>query len=226
MVVVLGGIQDGSGKTTVATNLAVLRAAAGFDVLLVDADERESSYSFAQVRNETHKNDSLRCVKLTGTPVGCQVRNLAAKYHDIVIDAGSGNLATQRAALGVADIALLPFKPQSIDVWTLGRLSQVIEDARGVNGKVHAAAFLNMVDYGSTGSSDVPDLLKETGSFVFSGILIGRRKAFGTAAVDGLAVSELRPVDTEANQEIKSLYSYVFATTHIHEIYVEALVSI
>jgi len=112
MIVVVGGIKGGSGKTTAATNLAVLRAADGFDVLLVDADEQESCYSFAQVRSETRPTDSLSCIKLTGPPVGREVRKLAAKYHDIIIDTGGRDTASQRAALSVADVALVPFKPR------------------------------------------------------------------------------------------------------------------
>ena len=34
MIVVVGGIKGGSGKTTVATNLAIIRALSGKDVLL------------------------------------------------------------------------------------------------------------------------------------------------------------------------------------------------
>jgi chromosome partitioning protein len=48
MILVTGGIKGGSGKTTVAINLAVMRARAGFDVLLIDADDQESASDFKE----------------------------------------------------------------------------------------------------------------------------------------------------------------------------------
>ncbi len=46
MIIVIGGIKGGSGKTTVATNLAVMRSGKGNDVLLIDADDQETSTDF------------------------------------------------------------------------------------------------------------------------------------------------------------------------------------
>lgn len=43
MIITVGGIKGGSGKTTVATNLAVIRANDGRDVLLIDADDQETA---------------------------------------------------------------------------------------------------------------------------------------------------------------------------------------
>jgi chromosome partitioning protein len=221
MIVVVGGIKGGSGKTTAATNLAVLRAAAGFEVLLVDADEQESSYSFAQVRSETKPTDSLSCIKLTGSPVGRETRKLATKYHDIVIDTGGRDTASQRAALSVADVALVPFKPRSLDVWTLGQAAQMMEEAKSINSRLHAATFLNMADSRGSDNNEASEILRETDAFVFSGISLGHRKAFSNAAANGLAVSELSPADTKAEQEIRSLYTYVFDTQHISKTYAE-----
>src|SRR5215213_6591127 len=52
MIVVVGGIKGGSGKTTVATNLAVIRAAEGRDMILIDADDQETASDFTILRNE------------------------------------------------------------------------------------------------------------------------------------------------------------------------------
>ena len=51
MIIVVGGIKGGSGKTTVATHLAILRAQAGHDVLLIDADDQETATDFTILRN-------------------------------------------------------------------------------------------------------------------------------------------------------------------------------
>ena len=41
MIVLIGGEKGGTGKTTLATNLAQMRAARGHDVLLVDTDKQK-----------------------------------------------------------------------------------------------------------------------------------------------------------------------------------------
>ena len=47
MIITVGGIKGGSGKSTVATNLVVLRSLEGRDVLLVDADTQTTSSDFS-----------------------------------------------------------------------------------------------------------------------------------------------------------------------------------
>ena len=46
MVYTVGGIKGGSGKTTIATNLAVMLHNKGRDVLFVDADDQETATDF------------------------------------------------------------------------------------------------------------------------------------------------------------------------------------
>jgi chromosome partitioning protein len=67
MIVVVGGTKGGTGKSTIATNLAVMFASRGRDVLLVDADEQETSVDFTNMRNQTRPGGAgYTCVALTG----------------------------------------------------------------------------------------------------------------------------------------------------------------
>jgi chromosome partitioning protein len=218
MIIVCGGIKGGSGKTTVATNLAVIRAREGRDVLLIDADEQESSYNFTQVRNESLGDAGYGCIKLTGISVGKETLRLAQKYQDIVIDTGGRDTTSQRAALAIADLALVPFKPRSLDVWTIGRVIQVMQEAAAVNPKIRAVTFLNQADSRGHDNEEAAEILKDsTGAVQFVDIALRHRKAFSNAAAGGLAVPELNPTDPKAVEEVMALYQYIFATKFISE---------
>ena len=52
MIVLVGGEKGGVGKTTLAVNLAAMRARAGHDVLLVDADKQASANLWANIRDQ------------------------------------------------------------------------------------------------------------------------------------------------------------------------------
>ena len=51
MIVLIGGEKGGTGKSTLATNLAVCLAHRGRDVLLLDCDPQRSSASWVGVRS-------------------------------------------------------------------------------------------------------------------------------------------------------------------------------
>ena len=65
MLLVIGGIKGGSGKTTIATNLCQMRAKDGYKVLLVDADEQKSSYEWSLQRDNAGLGFSI---------IGCSSR--------------------------------------------------------------------------------------------------------------------------------------------------------
>ena len=127
MITVVGGTKEGgSGKSTVATNLTVMLAAAGRDVLLVDADDQETSSDFTAMRNETRSGGAgYTCVALTGRAVMTEVKRLAPKYQEIVVDTGGRDTVSQRAALAICDTYLVPFAPRSFDVWTLDKVAEL-----------------------------------------------------------------------------------------------------
>lgn len=211
MIVVVGGIKGGSGKTTIATNLAIMRALDGSDVLLIDADDQETASDFTMLRNErVQARATYTSIKLTGQAVRTETLRLAGKYTDVVIDTSGRDTTSQRAALTVADMLLVPFVPRSFDVWTLEKVGELVGEMRVANPDLKAYVFINRADPSGRDNDEASDVLRDNDGLEFIPTPVGTRKAFGNAAAQGLAVSEIRPQDAKASQEMWALYRYLY----------------
>jgi chromosome partitioning protein len=211
MIIVVGGIKGGSGKTTVATNLAVIRSAEERDVLLIDADDQETATDFTMIRNERRPEGAgYTSIKLTGAAVRTETLRLADKYQDIIIDTGGRDTTSQRAALTVADYLLVPFVPRSFDVWTIEKVSNLVNEMQSANLNLKAYTFINRADPRGQDNDDAAEVLKDAGGITFIETPLGARKAFGNAAATGLSVIELKNQDPKASEEMMILYRYIF----------------
>lgn len=216
MIIVVGGIKGGSGKTTIATNLAVMRSAGNRDLLLIDADDQETATDFTVLRNErTDGGAGYTSIKLAGPAVRTQTQRLADKYQDIIIDTGGRDTTSQRAALTIADLLLVPFVPRSFDIWTLEKVSALVGEMQPANPRLKAYAFLNRADARGQDNDEAMGLLRESLALTFIHTPIGSRKAFANAAAQGLAVTELKPPDPKAIDEIEIFYRYIFDISRI-----------
>src|SRR3954452_425309 len=99
MILAVGNIKGGVGKTTLAVNLVIARAQAGRDVLLVDGDEQGSAAMFTQVRTDQLTEPGYTMVQLHGAALRHQVRQLRAKYDEFGNDVGRRNTGKLKTAL-------------------------------------------------------------------------------------------------------------------------------
>jgi chromosome partitioning protein len=215
MIVTVGGIKGGSGKTTVATNLACIGAGQGVDILLVDSDNQETSFDFTRARKEDHPDaPSYTCIKLTGNAVRTEVLAMAGKYDHVIIDAGGRDTTSQRAALAASDILLVPCKPRSFDLWAINSVAQIVEEAHTINPGLQAFVFLNQTDPAGQGTENEETIeeLRKAAGLIYLDAPLGSRKAFAHAASLGLAVTELlRPHrNPKAVDEMMALYQRCF----------------
>jgi chromosome partitioning protein len=145
MIIAVGNVKGGVGKTTLAVNLAIAfaRSSRG-DVLLIDGDEQGTATAFTELRTTAKPADTgYTAVALRGANIRSRVRQLTPKYSNIVIDVGGRDTGSLRAALTVADVVLIPVKPRSFDLWGVDQTAELVKEARELNDNLRAITVLN-----------------------------------------------------------------------------------
>ena len=210
MILTVGNTKGGVGKTTVAINLVILRALAGRDVLLVDGDEQGSASLFSQLRAEQRQEVGYTAVNLQGAAVRTQVRQLAEKYQDVVIDVGGRDTGSRRAALTVSDVLLVPVQPRTFDVWALDQVAALVREAQEINPALRALAFLNAADAQGRDNQDARDAMADVPGIETLDLVLVRRKAYPNAASLGRGILESQPRDAKAVEELAALCKVAF----------------
>ena len=211
MILTIGNTKGGVGKTTLAVNLAIARAAAGRDVLLVDGDEQRTALTFTELRSERLGSPAYTAVALDGPAIRTQVRQLAPKYDDVVIDVGGRNTGSLRAALTVAEVVLVPMQPRSFDLWAIDQMAELVNEARELNPGLRAVLVINAADPQGSDNQDAVAALADTPGMTVLPLTIGRRKAFPNAAAAGRSVIEQgRDKDAKAVTELMALVQTLY----------------
>ena len=211
MILTTGGIKGGSGKTTLATNLTIYLSSKGRDVLFVDADDQGSAHTFSIQREATTGGQTgYTTIRQSDKEVRSEVLKLVSKFDDIVIDTGGRDTTSQRAALSITDVYLVPFYPRTLDIWTLEKVESLISDMQIANPKLRAFSFINRADFQGGDNHDVAQLLKESQIVTYLNSPLGQRKTFANAISYGLGIFEMKPKDKKATDEFTALYEALF----------------
>jgi chromosome partitioning protein len=210
MILTVGNIKGGVGKTVLAVNIAAAMAQRGLDVLLIDGDEQASAAMFAQVRADAGAKPEFTTIQLQGAAIRQQARQLRDKYDEIVIDVGGRDTGSLRAALTITDAVLIPFQPRSVDLWAAGQIAALVAEAREVNGALKAYSVINIADPVGKDNEDAAAVLAGLEFIKPLPVTIVRRKAFPNAFSLGLGVGELVPRDQKAADELLSIVSLLY----------------
>jgi chromosome partitioning protein len=204
VILAVGNIKGGVGKTMLAVNIAVALMQHGRDVLLIDGDEQASAATFARVRaDQPSLKNNFTTIQLHGAAIRQQMLHLTRKYDRVIIDVAGRDTGSLRAALTVADVILIPFQPRSVDLWTASQMSALVIEGRHVNEKLRACAMLNLADPQGSDNNVAGEALTMMVGVEALPVMVGRRKAFPNAFSNGYSVLEQKPRDPKAIQEIR-----------------------
>lgn len=211
-IILIGGEKGGTGKSSIATNLAALRALVSRDVLLVDTDIQGSASFWAQTRDEAGVKPRVACIQKFGNGLRTEVVDLARRYQDVIIDAGGRDSAELRAGLVVAEHAYIPIQASQFDVWTLSRVDDLVKTARGFNPDLQAFIVLSRVSPNPsvTERVEAEEVIADFEHLKLAKSVIRDRIAYRKAARDGLGVAEMKPADPKAVEEVRALFTEFF----------------
>lgn len=222
MIILIGGEKGGTGKSTIATNIATMRTVKKIDTLLFDIDPQKTSTLWASRRDENSIIPRITsCQKIldsrvlnSGIVIHNELKALKTKYNDIIIDAGGAANEVLRAAMIMADTFILPLMPSSFDVWTIGTVNNLVAEARNTNSNLIAKVVYNKVAPNPhTAKAEINESNEILSNYEyiqqFNTTLI-YRVAIRRSQSRGLSVIEYKPYDEKAHEEINSLYNEVF----------------
>lgn len=191
--------KGGSGKTTIATNLAYALKRDDYKVLLVDADQQGSARDW----NEANSGELLAVVGLDRETLPKDLQAISGGYDWIVIDGAPQIAKLSAAAVRAADIVLIPVQPSPYDIWACADLVDLISARQeATSGKPRAAFVISRSIKNTKLSGEVAEALKGYGLPVFSAATT-QRVAYPTTASRGGTVYD--EGSGEAAREIDSI---------------------
>jgi len=209
MIILIGGEKGGTGKSTIATNLATWLAHKGSDVLLLDADRQGTAANWAAERSEHPNRPPVHCVQRYGN-LFKPIQDLCTRYAEIVIDAGGRDSEELRSAMTIADKLYSPARASQSDLWTLDHLAQLVSLAKAFNRGLAASIIVSIAPTNPRirEADDAVDLLGQFEELALSRAVFHERKAYRDAMRDGCGVVEMD--DPKAISEVECLAKEIY----------------
>lgn len=211
MIMLFGGEKGGTGKTTLAINIACMAAVVdGVDLLLVDTDKQKTASVFYSVRQEGGIKPDVLCMEKRGKTLGKDLQALSQKYDLVVVDAGGQDSPELRYAMVVADEMYVPCQPSQADLWTLEWLDNLITEVHTINSDLKVFSVLNRCS-NNPRNTDADEAAEYFNNFETMNLLSTRlrdRVVFQRALRTGQSVYEYAPQDKGSN-ELLQLYKEI-----------------
>ncbi len=192
MITVIGSLKGGSGKSTIAFNLAVWLAYAHQRVLAIDADPQATLTDVVEVREEEGFEPPVEL----GHKELLWYPEKLSEYDEVLVDVGTADLESLKQAIRVADRILVPVPPSQADIWSTQRFLRLIAAVSESRDRPpEVLAFINRADTNPTvrESDEAAAALVSLPGVHFIKARLAQRTAFRRSFSEGLAVFELDP---------------------------------
>lgn len=202
MIISILNQKGGSGKTTLAVNLAREYTLRDMTTLLVDSDRQGS----AQRWHECSNGELIDMTCLPMNTLDKDVLKFRDRYERIIIDGVPQISPVTICAIKAADLILIPVTPSPYDIWATEDLVRNVKDRiEMTEGKTKAAFIVSRKMKGTNIGKDIYAQLEKLELPVFvSGT--HHRVEYATCVDKGLTVVETK---AEGAKEISSIVNEI-----------------
>lgn len=205
--------KGGSGKTTIAVNLAACLTETGHAVLLLDLDPQRSADSWAQqAPADAPFPFTVEAVKLEGARKLKSRLDSVAKLTGaafVVVDCPPELREESMTAAMLAELVLIPASPSALDLWAARRAVDLCRDARELLGGNRPGIVLipSKVVPGTVLARQIEAALADFGEPVSPAI--AERVAHREASIAGKTIVGYAP-HSAAHREFQALTEFLF----------------
>lgn len=141
MIVVIGGDKGGTGKSHLATSMAVCLSIQGKRTGLVETDLNASAKNWLK-RREQAGLSPIAFNEAYGD-VSLKIKKMADLADALIVDTAGHDSTEFRTALKVADVVIVPIDPLAqVEADSLQTVTKIVRDAQKINPKLAAHVLL------------------------------------------------------------------------------------
>lgn len=199
--------KGGTGKSTIAVNVARSLQLRGLGVAIIDCDAQGTAQSWKASRAGSEELPAVFGIG-KASALESDVRRLSGSFDACIIDGGAHLDKMHTAAIKASDLVLVPVQPSPTDIWPTEPLVELIQRRREVTGSPEAAFVISRRKVGSRLGESVEDVLSRFELPVWEGT--ADRVAYAEAMGKGRSVVEMS--DAKAAEEIETLTDQIIQT--------------
>ena len=201
-VIAIIGQKGGTGKTTVTTGLAVAAERAGHQTAILDLDPQTNAANWKDRREaDAPAVASIQPGRLRQSLKTLEEAGAAFVFIDTP---GKSDTAAVEAAR-VADLVLIPVRPQIFDLETLS----AVRDSLRIAHSPAAYVVLNGIHPSATrGTADQRDMIASAFDLPVCPVHLSHRAAYAEAPASGKTPQETDP-GGKAGAELEALFAFV-----------------
>jgi chromosome partitioning protein len=202
LIIGVVGKKGGSGKTTVAVNLAGALAELFTEVLVIDADPQGTALTWRAAAGET--GFPVQVIGLPQPVIHQEAPKFAQKYDAIVIDSPSGyqDEQIQRSVMLASSLVVIPVQPSAVDIWSARDTVALVTQAKLYNPDLKAHLLVSRAQPRTRLSQEAREALEGLSFPVFQST-ISQRIGLAEAPLYGKLI--LHYANNPAAAEFRSL---------------------